>query len=133
VGALDRDVLRAHLPRVLVVEHDIGAGLTRQRRRAVRRAVAGHDHLEALARIVERAQVGDLGGDHGRLLVGGDDQGDMGRLGGLGRRAPAPAQPPDPGEEQAISDLRVDEQPGAGPEGDLQRGHGRGFSRRRDS
>ena len=54
-------------------------------------------------------------------------------LAGIGRLRRGWSAPADPGEQQAVPELRVDEQPGAGPEGDLQRGHGRGLSRRRDS
>ena len=81
--ALDRGVLRADLAAVRELEHDVGARVARAPRRRVGRAVAGDDDLEPLTRVVERQRVGDLGGDHVLLGVGGDDERDA-RL--LGRR-----------------------------------------------
>ena len=106
------------------LEHDVGAGLARALGRRVGRAVAGDDDLQALARVVERQCVGDLGRDHRLLGVGGDHERDARpsvRLSDLGPPARMPAQPRQRGQQHSVAGLRVDEQARAEPEGDLHR------------
>ena len=93
-------VLRRHLALALEVEDEVGAGGPGELDRAIGRAVGGDDHLQELARVVERERVADLRLDHLLLVVRGDDQRHRRQLrqrrgapwpGACGRAAPAPA------------------------------------------
>jgi hypothetical protein len=97
----------------------VGAARAGQLGRAVGGAVGGDDQLEALARVVEREDVGDLGGDHALLVVGGDDQRHARQL-AQGDWATITAS--ECLDEERIEDVGVDDQPGRRPE---RRRHGR--------
>ena len=66
------------------LEHEVGAGGAGALGGGIGGAVGGDDDPQPLARVVEGERVGDLGGDHLLLVVGGDDQGDGGRRVGDG-------------------------------------------------
>jgi hypothetical protein len=87
-GPLGGGVLGGDLAAPGQVEHEVGAGGTGPFDRRVAGAVGGDDHLEQIARIVERERVGDLRRDHLLLVVGGNDQGDAGQSVQGGRRHP---------------------------------------------
>ena len=67
-------VLSDDLAAARELEHEVGASVARMLGSGVRAAVAGHDHLEQLARIVQRERIGDLRADHCLLVMRGDDQ-----------------------------------------------------------
>ncbi len=80
VGRLGGGVEGGDLAARRQLEDEVGAGGAGALGRRVGGAVGGDDDLQALARVVERERVGDFGGDHLLLVVGGDDQGDGGQL-----------------------------------------------------
>ena len=89
-------------------------------RRCGRRAVGGDDHLEQLARVVERERVVELALDHVLLVVGGDDQADAGRLAaGVGRGTAAASRAAQRAQQQRIAGMRVGDQRRASPRSDL--------------
>ena len=92
--ALDGGILRAHLAAARQLEHEVGAGAPRELRGLIAAAVAGDDHLEQLARVVERERVLHALSDHLLLVVRGDDQreGRAGRLAPAGERARSAAR-----------------------------------------
>jgi hypothetical protein len=135
-----RRVLGADLAAARQLEHDVGARRPRSLGRRVRRAVARDDHLQAVGRVVERARVGDLAGDHLLLAVGGDDERDgrqlararplaVRRTGARRRRGRGPQHAREQREQQPVAGLRVEDQGRAGPEDDRDDEHGGGFSR----
>ena len=103
------------------LEDEVGAGRAGALGGRVGGAVGGDDQLQPLARVVERERVGDLGGDHLLLVVGGDDQGDPRRLArqrpGAERR-PAGAGATRAQQHQRVAEVGVDDQGGAEPEED---------------
>ena len=125
-GALGGGVLGGDLAAARQVEDEVGAGRPGALDGGVGGAVGGDDQLEPLARVVEREGVGDLGGDHLLLVVGGDDQGDPRQLlpgaGAQGRTAAQPDQRP---QGERVAEVGVDDQPGADPEDDREGGHRR--------
>ena len=120
--ALGGGVLGDHLAAPRKVEHEVGPGRLGPVDGRVGRAVGGDDQLEPLARIVERQRVGDLRRDHLRLVVGGDDQGDLGKL---GQSLPWAVSPEADQERQCqrVADVRVGDQAGAEPEEDCDGDH----------
>ena len=100
-------------------------------------AVGDEDHLQPVARVVEPADIGELGRQVLLLVVGGDDERHRRQLGEGGRRWSAVAArsevapvPPDlhqgGGEEQedGVEDVGVRHQEETDPEEALGRGHG---------
>ena len=122
-------VLGADLAPAGQLEHQVGAGPPGALGRLVAAPVAGHDQLEALARVVEPERVGHLGGDHLLLVVGGDDQRQRGQLRARHGVPPRgsrtrPAQPGHERQRQPVADLRPHEQRTGEPEQEREQGHG---------
>jgi len=91
--------------------------LRRGVRSGLRPAVDRDDHLEPLARPVERERVRHLGGDHLLLAIGGHDQRDPRQDRAVRRRgAVRCARGPQQGQQQRIADLRPGDQRGGDPQ-----------------
>jgi hypothetical protein len=72
--ALHRGIERRHLAAAGELQDLVGAGLPRRLGRSVRGAVRRDDHLQPVARVVERQRIVDLAANHVLLVVRGDDQ-----------------------------------------------------------
>ena len=145
-GSRDGGVLRADLAAARQLEHEVRSGVARALRRGVRAAVAGHYHLQALARVVERERVVHLRADDVLLVVRGHDQRQRGQharfrlmMGSAPRGAPPACRARlfpgcrqhagEQGERQRVAELRPRDQARADPEADLERSlHELGFS-----
>lgn len=121
-GSLGSGVLGRDLAATGEVDDEVCAPGAGGPHRLIGGAVRGDDQLEPPAGVIEGERIGELGGDHRSLIVGGDDQRHAGRFSDRARlQRRAASQPEHRPQDQRIAEVRVGDQPGADPENEGQR------------